>query len=69
MKNYLWRIKLRSHPLWCHAPSSGAAMQEFIKQTGEPLDEYCLEWRKPTNLDGSELPESEYRHLMGLDNG
>jgi hypothetical protein len=62
-KLYLWRIKLRGHPLWCHAPSSAAAFADFTKQTGEPIVEYCLEWAEPKNLDGTPITESERRKL------
>lgn len=65
-KLYLWRIKLRGHPLWCHAPDSAAAMADFIKQTGEPLDEYCLEWEEPKNLDGSAIADAERVALLGF---
>lgn len=62
-KLYIWKIKLRGHTLWCHAPDSAAAMADFIKQTGEPLEEYCLEWQQPKNLDGTPITESERRKL------
>jgi hypothetical protein len=62
---YLWRINLRGHILWCHAPSSEAALKNFIIQTGEPLEEYCLEWHSPKNLDGTEVSPAELQALIG----
>jgi hypothetical protein len=58
-KLYLWRIKVRGHRLWCHAPDADAALVDFIKQTDEPLGEYCLEWEEPKNLDGSPIDPAE----------
>lgn len=64
-KLYLWRIKVRSQWLWSHASSSTEALKILSEQTGEPLEEYCLEWRKPCNLDGTEITPCELHDLTG----
>ena len=43
---------------WCHAPTASAAVADFTKQTGEPIEDYGLEW-SVKNLDGSELGDDE----------
>ena len=72
-KLYLWKVKVRGHWLWCHASSGAEAMEKWIAETGEPLDEYCLEWKAPTHLDGSKLTPVECDEIygaegLGLDN-
>jgi hypothetical protein len=41
-------------------------MEDFIKQTNEPLEDYGLEWEPPVNLDGSPLPDAERDALWGI---
>lgn len=66
-KLYLWKIKLRGQWLWCHASSSEEALSNLTKETGEPLEEYCLEWQEPKNLDGTPVSDTERRELWDLD--
>ena len=65
-KQYLWRVKVRGTWLWCHASSDGEAIRILSEQTGEPLEEYCLEWQEPKNLDGSPITDAEYNALWGI---
>lgn len=62
-KLYLWRIHLRGHRLWTHAPDAESALQNLTEQTGEPLVEYCLEWEPPANTDGSPLTDAERKQI------
>lgn len=65
-KKYIWKAKVRGHWLWCHARTNYEAINILSEQTGEPLEEYCLEWEDPRNLDGSKVTEAEWRHLWGV---
>lgn len=58
-KLYLWRIRMRGQRLYCHATDTTAALADFAKQTGEPVEEYCLEWEEPKNLDGTPVTAAE----------
>ena len=58
MKLYIFKIWLRGQMFWCHAPTASAAVADFTKQTGEPIEDYGLEW-SGKNLDGSELGDDE----------
>jgi hypothetical protein len=66
MKKYIFKIKVRGVWLWCHASHAVQAIVILSKETGEPLEEYCLEWQRPKNLDGSEITDAEYDAIMGL---
>ena len=65
MKKYLFKVKLRGVWLWCHASTDTEALDILTKQTGESLEEYCLEWQRPKNLDGSDISEAEYQNFLG----
>lgn len=66
-KLYIWRIRLRGHPLWCHATDPTDAIRILSEQTGEPLEDYGLVWEEPKNLDGTPVTEAERARLYGYD--
>ena len=66
MKKYIFRIKLRGVWLWYHATTAEDALEQMAKDTGEPVEDYGMEWQRPKNLDGSEITDAEYHNIMGL---
>jgi len=65
MKKYIFRIKLRGVWFWYHASSAEEALMLMSKETGEPVEDYGMEWQRPKNLDGSEITDAEYDAIMG----
>lgn len=61
-KLYLFKIKLRGQTLWCHASSWDDAVEQFTKQTNEPIEDYGLEW-SIRNLDGTLLDYATYDRI------
>lgn len=65
-KKYIFVIRLRGQRIWCHATDPTDAVRIFTEQTGEPIEDYGLEWEQPKNLDGSPITEAERSALWGL---